>query len=74
MGRNRTIWLLRGDEDLAAVRVGSPKKDECGQTPWLFVDGRWKGDLVWVEPWKMFNSGEKRVVEMPLSPGGEKSA
>lgn len=50
----KTIYYLKGQLDMPAHRVGSPKKDDCGQTPWYFIDGKWKGETVYVEPEKMW--------------------
>ena len=48
--------ILKTDSPLypfPAHRVGSPKKDKCGQTPWRFIGGPWEGLVVVVEPHKM---------------------
>lgn len=54
MSKPKTIYYLKGNPNMSAHRIGSPKKDECGQTPWLFIDGKWKGETVYVAPWKMW--------------------
>lgn len=43
---------LRGDKDMKAVRLAKGK-DACGQAPYAFLSGKWKGEIVWVEPYKM---------------------
>lgn len=55
----KTTYCLRGNPDYPAHRVGSPKKDECGQTPWYFIGGEWRGQAVKVEPFKMWREENK---------------
>lgn len=68
----KTVYYLKGDRNFPAHRVGSPKKDECNQTPWLFIDGKWKGDVVMVEPYKMERSNDRQRLQKPRSTGTDK--
>ena len=52
----RTIYYRKGDRNYPAHRVGNPKKDKCGQTPWKFIAGEWKGKIIMVDPIKMWPS------------------
>lgn len=54
-----TQWLvtaprefLHGDPQFEAVRVGG-RLDRCGQTAYLYLTGKWAGELVLTEPCKM---------------------
>ncbi len=61
--KTRTLWYLRGARKagMIAIRVGSPKRDACGQTPWLFIAGEWRGQTVLVEPHKMRRGSRCKV-------------
>ena len=50
----KSRYRLRGDPLYEAESVGRIRKDQCGQSPFLFVSGPWRGEVVFVEPFKMW--------------------